>query len=82
MLLCPAMLSKRTRTTRHTTKVAVAPDSTVIRTVADSIVEEAVSLSGYEKTLRSRIETLYAANSLENDTIFSLSLEIEYLDMR
>ena len=82
MLLCPATLSKRTRTTRHTPKVAVAPDSTVIRTVADSIVEEAVTLSGYEKTLRSRIETLYAANSLENDTIFSLSVEIEYPDMR
>ena len=45
-------------------------------------MEEAVTLSGYEKTLRSRIETLYAANSLENDTIFSLSVEIEYLDMR
>lgn len=41
-----------------------------------------VRFSGFEKTLRSRRESVHATNLLAADTILSLEIEIEYLDTK
>ncbi len=67
--------ARRIRTTRpklQSTEVATAP--------GDTIRNPRIYISGYEKTLRSRYESVYIANSYDSLTITSLQLSIEYRD--
>lgn len=82
ILLCHNGLeAKRTRTTRHrpvprTEEAVISLDS-----ISDG-VDSLVRLSGYEKTLRSRQENVYAANLSDSLTIKSVRVKIEYHDMK
>ncbi len=69
--------AKRIRTTRpklQSTEVAETPAP------GDTIRNPKIYISGYEKTLRSRYESVYIANSYDSLTITSLQLSIEYRD--
>ncbi len=75
--------ARRVRTTRQ--HVKVRPDSTVVADstlTTDSVTTSGfVRISGYEKTLRSRTESFYAANLSADSTITSLTVDIEYRDI-
>lgn len=73
--------AKRTRTTRirpvaRTETNDIPCDSLIIG------VDSLVYLSGYEKTLRSRHENIYAANLSDSLTIESVRIKIEYIDTK
>lgn len=66
------------RTTRPSLKVDIAATQSV---VADTIASPEISISGYEKTLRSTKECLLATNQCA-DTISAIGITIDYLDMQ
>lgn len=84
-LCCAMSLQARQRTTRKglkstsqlKTTVATPPVTLDTLHITDN---SPVRLSGYDKPLKSRIETLFATN-LTYDTIRSITLRITYLDM-
>lgn len=65
------------RTTRPSLKVGAATQSVV----ADTIASPEISISGYEKTLRSAKECLLATNQCA-DSISAIGITIDYLDMQ
>lgn len=70
------------RTTRPGLKLLrdVAPETTV---TGDTIALDStnVDISGYEKTLRSTVESAFVTN-LSTDDYLSITLDIQYLDMK
>lgn len=48
--------------------------------LADQISDNAITFSGFEKTLRATRESVFVTNSL-NDTVSSLKFDIEYSDV-
>lgn len=72
--------AKRTRTTRSNLKATPEVEATAAFTL-DSIApaDGDIALSGFEKTLRSRYESIFVTNNSPVD-IKAISLTIEYFD--
>lgn len=83
--LC-CMASYAQRTTRPGLVLAdrsVFSSKVVKTTVIDADSARAcISFSGFEKTLRSRRESVHATSLMSADTIVALEIEIEYLDLK
>lgn len=72
--------ARRQRTTRQGLKERI--EYTAVRTDTLELTSDTlVTFSGYDKTLRSRSESVLALNS-SADTIVSLTIEITYKDMQ
>lgn len=78
ILIFSSLATWSQRTTRQQLKLNVAP---IASERTDTIAEPSVSLSGYEKTLRSSKESILVTNACA-DTIDAISLTIDYLDMQ
>lgn len=85
VLCCLAAHGQRTTRPRL---VLASPQqqSAVAPIMADTIGADSaracVRFSGFEKTLRSRRESVHATNLLAADTIAAIEIEIEYLDLK
>lgn len=87
IIMCSAFTSQaHERTTRKGLKIKTSitspkkPTTTIDRDTIFINGKNAVKLSGYDKPLRSRTETLFATNQT-TDTIRAITLRITYLDM-
>ncbi|MBO4995076.1 MAG: hypothetical protein J6C78_03830 [Muribaculaceae bacterium] len=71
------------RTTRRGLKLRANAATTVKEATYDTLTlapdQSMIRLSGYDKPLRSRHETMFVSNN-SPDTIFGLSIDITYLD--
>jgi len=85
-LLLPAVSSARNNRLR-TTRPRLRPDTATLHKATPSDIDtiagptHAISISGYEKTLRSTRESFFAANNLTGSRIISITLTIDYRDM-
>lgn len=62
--------------------LAKPAEAVVADTIGRDSAQACVKFSGFEKTLRSRRESVHATNLTLSDTVTSLEIEIEYLDTK
>ena len=75
-----AMSAQRVVTTRpgNLQPAAVRPEVSSITAVADTAALDSLSVSAYDKPLRSLRETFFVTNNLASDTLTSLQLRLTY----
>lgn len=81
--LVPSVLSQSTkRKNLHPDKIAYPATINLNRTdtITDvTVIAEILEISNFQKTVTSRVETLMLTNLSENDTIKTITLDINYL---
>ncbi len=87
LLLSSNIEAKRKRTTRRNPQLRIENEDKTLcnENACDTVsfgLDSLIQISGYEKTLRSRLESLYAANLSDCTTITSLRIKVDYLDMQ
>ncbi len=79
IVILAALSASGQRTTRPKLTLEAA-QSSASASAGDTIREPDIAISGFEKTLRSTRESLFATN-YTSDTISAIAITIDYLDM-
>lgn len=81
-LAAPAQRTTRTGLRLDPARLAVSQAVDTLAAIGPDSAATCLKLNGFEKTLRSRQESVHATNLLAADTIVSLEIRIDYLDLK